>query len=107
MAVRSTCDIARMSRSRNKPENVEIIEYRLEMRRKIDGNIAGVQGVSRIRVQSVCGLIIAWQGTRPMGGWWFQYVNILYIGINFTTFCFLGGAFKVSQLRIILLDVLN
>ena len=27
------------------------------MRRKIDGNIAGVQGVSRIRVQSVCGLI--------------------------------------------------
>src|ERR1700691_4425974 len=46
-----------MSRSRNKPENIEIIEYRSEMRRKIDGNIAGVQGVSRIRVQSVCGLI--------------------------------------------------
>ena len=43
----------------------------------------------------------------PQGGWWFQYVNILYIGINFTTFCFLGGAFKVCQLRIILLDVLN
>ena len=55
MAVRSTCDIARTSRSRNKPENVEIIEYRLEMCRKIDENIAGVQGVSRIRVQSVCG----------------------------------------------------
>ena len=32
----------------------------------------------------------------PQGGWWFQYVNILYIGINFTTFCFLGGAFNVS-----------
>src|SRR6202050_3814770 len=39
----------------------------------------------------------------PQGGWWFQYVNILYIGINFKTCCFLGGAFNVSQLRIILL----
>ena len=42
----------------------------------------------------------------PQGGWCFQYVNILYIGINLQK-KFLGGAFKVSQLRIILLDVLN
>ena len=57
MAVRSTCDIAHTSRSQDKPENVEIIEYQSEMRQKINGNIAGVQGVSRIRVQSVCSLI--------------------------------------------------
>jgi hypothetical protein len=57
VAVRSTCDIARTLRSRDKPENVEILEYQSEMCRKIDRNIAGVQGVSRIRVQSVCGLI--------------------------------------------------
>jgi hypothetical protein len=57
VAVRSTCNIARTSRNRNKPENIKIIEYRSEMRQKIDGNIAGVHGVSRIRVQSVCGLI--------------------------------------------------
>ena len=57
MAVQSTCDIAHMSRIQNKPENVKIIEYRSEMHRKIDVNIAGVQGVSRICVQSVCGLI--------------------------------------------------
>src|SRR6202046_2244966 len=70
------CDIARTSRSRNKPENVEIIEYRLEMHRKIDGNIAGVQGVSRIRVQSVCGLIngfiVSWKksGKNVRKGLW-------------------------------------
>ena len=29
----------------------------------------------------------------PQGGWWFQYVNILYIGINFTTFCFFERCF--------------
>src|SRR6202041_1005928 len=33
--------------------------------RKIDGNITGVQGVSRIHVQSVCSLITATPNTIP------------------------------------------
>jgi hypothetical protein len=31
----------------------------------------------------------------PQGDWWFQYVNILYIGINFTTFFFWEVLLKV------------
>src|ERR1700685_3475327 len=68
-----------MSRSRNKPENVEIIEYRSEMRRKIDGNIAGVQGVSRIRVRSVCGLISGHPGTSTMCNGSLVLYNIWHI----------------------------
>ena len=30
----------------------------------------------------------AWQSTHPTGGWWLQYVDILYIEINFTTLFF-------------------
>ena len=46
-----------MLRNRNKLKTAEIIEYRSKMRWKIDANMAGVQGMSNIYVQSVCSLI--------------------------------------------------
>src|ERR1700691_314437 len=52
------------------------------------------------------GHCFAWQGTRPTGGLVVSVCQHIIYWNKFYNFFFLGGAFKGSQLRIILLDVL-